>query len=238
MSSFAATLVPTVTARRRFAPYTATPSYNTRARTDTKDTQDAAHDAALSHSLHRPCSLERSGSEIEDGYGCARDVGAAGDARPPPAYPGGAERSTRHPRGAPFDDGSARSGSRPTPREASHGRPRIHPTSHSHRARRRHHARLSFISDTSPSSTSDYIRDSDASTLPPPPINRGRGLVLKRRVGGGGGTRGAGLFCSARAQWETAWEQRGASQADVDVRRRRRTPNCMAWKQMERRLWL
>ncbi|KAJ6506470.1 hypothetical protein DFH09DRAFT_282526 [Mycena vulgaris] len=32
MSSFATTLVPTVTARRRFAPYTATPSYNTRAR--------------------------------------------------------------------------------------------------------------------------------------------------------------------------------------------------------------
>ncbi|KAJ6547983.1 hypothetical protein DFH09DRAFT_1320659 [Mycena vulgaris] len=71
---------------------------------------------------------------------------------------------------------NARSSSTSTPRSPSpvdhtYGRPRIHPTSQSHRARRRFHARLSFdlslsfIIDTSSSSTS--IPTSATATPPP-----------------------------------------------------------------------
>ncbi|KAJ6503122.1 hypothetical protein DFH09DRAFT_1375514 [Mycena vulgaris] len=155
-------------------------SQRARARTYMKGTQDIKHDAALPHSLRRRwCLRGRSASEIEGGCACARaggrveesgvrgrregDVGAAGDARPPPAYPGGAERSTRHPRGAPFEDGwmherdyhwpPTTSEGAPAPEECAfeldadavqlvpvdhtYGHARIYPTAHSHRARRR-----------------------------------------------------------------------------------------------------
>ncbi|KAJ6547908.1 hypothetical protein DFH09DRAFT_1367083 [Mycena vulgaris] len=134
---------------------------------------------------------------------------SAGTARAPPAIHGVGVLN-----GAPFEDGwcmsmpttarargdapapkSARSSSTPTPRSSSavdrsYSRLRIHPTSHSHRARRRFHARLSFdlslVSGTFPSSTSILP--------PPPPITRGRGLGLGRRVGGGGGIRGGRVW--------------------------------------------
>ncbi|KAJ6484272.1 hypothetical protein DFH09DRAFT_398384 [Mycena vulgaris] len=193
---------------------------------------------------------ESSGSEIEGGRlrvracrgGGMRRAGSAGGEkevsvqrgtlRPLPVEPGAAERSTRHPRGAPFEDGwmherdyhwspaASEGASAPeecafeldadavqlVPVDHSYRCPRIHPTSHSHRARD-----ASTLS-TSPSPSSATPRPlphphphPHPSTLTPPPSRRCPSPVAAASVWGraseaDGGLTGlgrwdAGLFC-------------------------------------------